>query len=350
MKLLRNVFTGVAILTVVTLYAGLSFAVEKGADLPVIKWRCQSMYPPPERILPDSKYFGGYGQTMEVVRKVKEKTNGKFNIEVFIPGTLIKNPAILDGIRGGAIQMATFNGSYAGGLIKSANIEGMSVGGASDATVFVPMFLESDWMKIIRRDYAKYGIHYVCPLPTGTNLIMANFEAHTVDELKKYKIAASGAKSELLQILGVTAVNVLAMDLYPALERKTVDAIIYPSYCLNTYKFHEVVKYGIWTEIQKPQLTNIICNLAAYNALPKSYQDALNEAGMEVAIHQLKGTEEIDDVGRQTALKHGIKLITFEGAEKQKIRQAIVKIWEKYAAMSEDNAKLISILRKYAGY
>jgi TRAP-type C4-dicarboxylate transport system substrate-binding protein len=246
--------------------------------------------------------------------------------------------------------MATFNGSYAGGLVKCANIEGMSVGGSTDATVFVPMFTESDWLKIIRRDYGRYGIHYVGALPTGTNWIMGNFEAHTVNELKKYKIAASGAKSELLGHLGVTAVNVLAMDLYPALERKTVDAIVYPSYCLNTYKFHEVVKYAIITEIQKPQITNIIANLKAYNELPKAYQEALNEACLEITLSQLKGTEEIDDVGWDTAKKHGIKVITFEGEEKKIIRQAIIKMWEKYAAMTEDNAQLIKILRKYAGY
>jgi TRAP-type C4-dicarboxylate transport system substrate-binding protein len=294
--------------------------------------------------------MGGYGMAVELAEKVKERTNGKFIIEVFQPNTLIKTSGVLDALRSGAIQMAASNGAYLAGTVPSGAVESISVGGALDATVFVPMLTETDWLKIVRDDYAKYGIHYIAPAPAAAMLLMGNFEANTVEELIKHKIAASGAKGDLIKLLGGTSVVVHSTDIYPALERKTIDAIIYSSYCLNTYKFHEVVKYVIWTEMQNPTFSNNICNLKAYQALPKEYQDILDEEGLKIAIRQLKGTNEMDDVARQTADKHGIKQITFKGEEAKKIRQGILKIWAAYSAKSENNAKLIKILRKYAGY
>jgi len=351
MRNYRWCFSVVAVAVVaLMLSSGLAFAADKGGELPVVKWRCQSAWPPPEEIIPGSIYKGGYGMVMEVARKVAEKTGGKFTIEVFTPNQLIKTKGILDALRSGAIDMAACNGAYFGGTIPSANIECMSVGGASDPTVFVPMLTESDWLKIIRRDYAKFGVYYLTPEPAGTSLIMGNFGCDTVDCMKKYKIAATGAKGDLFRILGVSAVTVHSTDIYPALQRGTIDAVMYSSYCLGTYKFHEVTKYAIWTEIQSPLLSNITCNLKSYESLPKAYQDILNEAAMEMAIRQLKGTNEIDNIARDLCVKHGIKQITFEGEPKKQIRQAILQIWDKYAAMSEDNAQLIKILRSYAGY
>jgi len=351
MRNYRWCFSVVAVAVVaLMLSSGLAFAADKGGDLPVVKWRCQSMYPPPETILPDSNYRGGYGQAAWLAREVEKRTNGKFKIEMFTPGLLIKNKGLVDAVRTGAVDMAVCNGAYFSGVIPSANIECMSVGGASDPTVFTGMLTDSDWMKIVRRDYAKYGLHYITGMPAGSSLMMANFEAHSPAELRKYKIAASGAKSDLLKLLGITGVIIHSTDLYPALQRGTVDAIMYSSYCLETYKFHEVVKYAIWTDIQRPTISNITCNLDAYNKLPKAYQDILNNTAMEQALRQMAGTNEIDDIARASCEKHGIKQITFAGEAEKEVRQAILKMWEKYAAMSEDNAQLIKILRSYAGY
>ena len=75
----------VIVVAILMLCPGWVFAAEKGGDLPIVKWRCQSAWPPPEQIVSGSKYKGGYGMVVEVARKVKERTNGKFIIEVFTP-------------------------------------------------------------------------------------------------------------------------------------------------------------------------------------------------------------------------------------------------------------------------
>ncbi len=349
MPRIKNIITGSLIISLFVIYSGLFFPAN-ATEATTVKWRVQSAWPPPEKILPDSEYFGGYGMIMEVARKVHQKTNGKFQIEVFTPGTLIATKGILNALRTGAIDMAACNGAYWGGTIPSANIESMSVGGASDPTVFVPMLTESDWLKIIRKDYARFGLYYLAPAPAASSVIMGNFEANNIEDMRKYKIAASGAKGDLFKILGIAAVTVHSTDIYPALDRKTIDAVMYSSYCLETYKFHEVVKYLIWSEIQSPLLSNMVCNMKSYEALPKAFQNALDEAGMEVAVKQLAGTNKMNDIARHAAEKYGIKQITLEGDAKKAIREGIIQIWEKYAKKSEDNAKLIKILREYAGY
>ena len=323
-------------------------AIASDKDLPTVTWRCQSAWPPPEAIAPGSKYFGGYGMTMDTVRRVKEKTNGKFIIKVYTPNTLFKTRGILPAVRAGAIEMATINGAYLKGKIPSAAIECISVGGPRDAKRLVPMFKNSEWLEIVRRDYARFGVHYVGALPCANSVFMTNFPIHKLSDLKGHKVAASGSKGDLIKIVGGVSTTIHGTDLYPALQRGTVDGIVYPAYCLNTYKFYEVTKYLIWAGIQNPLCSNIISNLDAYQKLPAEYQKALDEACLEVTINQLNGSEEIDDIARGVAQKHGIEQITFDDTAFAEVRDVVIPIWDKLAAKTEDNAKLIAILKKYS--
>ena len=325
MKSIKNAISSILAVLIIFMFSGY-FSIANANELPDVKWRVQSAWPPPEKILPDSEFFGGYGMIMEVARKVDQKTKGKFKIEVFTPGTLIATKGILNALRAGAIDMAACNGAYWGGTIPSANIESMSVGGASDPTVFVPMLTESEWLNIIRKDYARFGLYYLAPAPAASSVIMGNFEATNIEDMKKYKIAASGAKGDLFRLLGISAVTVHSTDIYPALDRGTIDAVMYSSYCLETYKFHEVVKYLIWSEIQSPLLSNMVCNMKSYKALPKPFQDALNEAGMEVAVKQLAGTNKMNDIAKKAAERYGIKQITLKGDAEKEIRKGILQI------------------------
>src|SRR5512143_1505446 len=69
----------------------------------VFTWKLQSAAPPPEKIM---GHWGAYGQAMEIVRNVKERTKGGLDIKVFPPGALFKELETPDALKRGAIEMA----------------------------------------------------------------------------------------------------------------------------------------------------------------------------------------------------------------------------------------------------
>jgi TRAP-type C4-dicarboxylate transport system substrate-binding protein len=326
---------------------GAASSIAQDKNLPTVNWRCQSAFPPPTNI-GDTKYWGGYGQLVEVVRRVKEKTNGKFLIKVYQPNTLFKIKGILDGVRSGAIEMAYHNGAYLKGKIPSAAIECIPVGGPRDAEAMIPLYKNTNWFEIVRHDYARFGIHYIGTSPCASAVLLSNVPISEFSDLKGHKIGASGAKADLIRRAGGIPVTIHSTDVYTALQRGTIDAVAYNAYTLDTYKFHEVVDYLIWANIQNPMSSCYIANLQAYKSLPPEYQKALNEAALEVAIYQLKVADKIDAIGSRVAEEHGIKEIRFDEQSLEKMKDIIIKVWDKYGAQNEDCAKLVALLKKYS--
>ena len=71
-------------------------------------WKLQCNFPPPEKTF---GFLGTYGRSMELARKVKERTKGGLDIKVFPPGALFKEFESLDAVKKGALEMITSTGS-----------------------------------------------------------------------------------------------------------------------------------------------------------------------------------------------------------------------------------------------
>ena len=106
-------------------------------------------------------------------------------------------------------------------------------------------------------------------------------EINTVDDLKGLKFRIGGFAGRVMQKLGSVPQQLAGGDIYPALEKGTIDAAEwvgpYDDEKLGFYKVAPHYYYPGWWE-GGPMLLAMV-NLDKWNALPKYYQNVLEQAG-----------------------------------------------------------------------
>jgi TRAP-type mannitol/chloroaromatic compound transport system substrate-binding protein len=105
-------------------------------------------------------------------------------------------------------------------------------------------------------------------------------EIKTVDDLKGLKMRIGGFAGRTMAKLGVVPQQLAGGDIYPALEKGTLDACEWVGpYDDEKLGFHKVAPfyyYPGWWE-GGPMLHNMV-NLAKWNELPKAYQSIIQSA------------------------------------------------------------------------
>ena len=135
--------------------------------------------------------------------------------------------------------------------------------------------------------FKKYG---VIGFPCGnTGTQMGGWfrkEIKTVADLSGLKIRIGGIAGQVLQKVGVVPQQLAGGDIYPALEKGTIDAAEWVGpYDDEKLGFQKVAKYyyypGFW---EGGPTVHAFVNLEKWNALPKSYQAILTNACRDTPI------------------------------------------------------------------
>src|SRR6185295_5515959 len=129
--------------------------------------------------------------------------------------------------------------------------------------------------------YKDYGI--VALLGGNTNCQMGGWwrkEIKSVADLKGVKMRIGGFAGLTLQKLGVVPTQLGAPDIYPSLEKGTIDAAEWVGpYDDEKLGFNKVAKYyyypGFW---EGGPMLHVMIGEKKWNELPKQYQSALHAA------------------------------------------------------------------------
>jgi TRAP-type mannitol/chloroaromatic compound transport system substrate-binding protein len=142
-------------------------------------------------------------------------------------------------------------------------------------------FYDGDGTKLMNEFGKKYNVY---PLVGGnTGAQMGGWfrkEIKTVDDLKGLKFRIGGWAGKTLQKLGVVPQQIAGGDIYPALEKGTIDAAEwvgpYDDEKLGFYKVAPYYYYPGWWE--GGTALHFLINQAKWNELPKNYQAIVSAA------------------------------------------------------------------------
>ncbi len=239
---------------------------------PKLKWRLASSFPKSlDTIFSASEVFA---------RSVSEATDGNFQIDVFAGGELVPPFAIVDAVNEKTVEIGhTASYYYFGKDPTFALFTAMPFGLNSrmqDAWMY-----EGGGIDLMNKFYAKYGLY---TLPGGnTGAQMAGWfrkEINTVDDLKGLKFRIAGIAGAIMAKLGVVPQQLAAADVYPALEKGTLDAAEFTGpYDDEKLGFYKVAKYyyypGWW---EGGAMLHFLINDELWNDLPKAYQAVITAA------------------------------------------------------------------------
>lgn len=245
-------------------------------DAPTLNWRMASSFP---RSL-DALY--GTGEIF--CKYVNEATGGKFTIRHFPGGEIVPALQVLDAVQNNTVECGHTVSYYYYGKDPALCFDACVPFGLNTRQTNAWMF-DGDGMRLTRDMFKAYNIINFPMGNTGTQMGgWYRNEIKSLDDLKGLKMRTAGFAGEVLSRLGVVPQQLAGGDVYPALERGTLDAVEFVGpYDDEKLGFNKVAGYyyypGWWEG--GPQVS-LYLHDAAWASLPKTYQTIV-EAASRVA-------------------------------------------------------------------
>src|ERR1017187_2719411 len=174
-------------------------------------------------------------------------------------------------------------------------------------------------------------------------------EINSVDNLKGLKMRIGGFPGRVIQKLGAVPQQIAAGDIYPALEKGTIDAAEwvgpYDDEKLGFYKVAPHYYYPGWWEGGSMLLTFV--NLDKWNVLPKAYQAVLEQAGHYANTWMIAKYDEVNPAALRRLLANGVKLHGFSPAIMEACFKAAKELHSEIAATNESFKKVYDAMTKY---
>ncbi|HWV42365.1 TRAP transporter substrate-binding protein [Pseudorhodoplanes sp.] len=239
---------------------------------PEIRWRLTSSFPKSLDTI--------YGAAEVFSKAVAEATDNRFNIQVFAAGEIVPGLQAADAVSSGTVEMCHTASFYYVGKDPTFAFGTAIPFGFNQRMIDAWMF-NGGGMELMNDFYKKYNF---LALPAGnTGAQMAGWfrkEIKSVEDMKGLKMRIGGFAGRVLAKVGVVAQQIAGGDIYPALEKGTIDAAEWVGpYDDEKLGFHKVAPfyyYPGWWE-GGPMLHNFI-NIAKWNQLPKNYQSIIQSA------------------------------------------------------------------------
>ncbi len=185
-------------------------------SMPELKWRLTASWPKSLDTL--------FGACETFTKLVSEATDGKFQIQTFAAGEIVPGLQVLDAVQNGTVEMGHSAQYYYIGKGPTWALF-CAVPFGLNARQQNAWFHEGDGQKLIDEFGAKFNAK--CLLMGNTGCQMGGWfkkEIKTVDDLNGLKMRIGGWAGKTLGKLGVVAQQIAGGDIYPALEKGTIDA------------------------------------------------------------------------------------------------------------------------------
>jgi TRAP-type mannitol/chloroaromatic compound transport system substrate-binding protein len=252
--------------------AALALPARAQAGLPEVKWRLASSFPKSLDTI--------YGGAEVIAKMVAAATGGKFQIQVFAGGEIVPPFGVVDAVQNGTVQAAHTVPYYFFGKDPTFAFASAVPFGLNSRQQNAFMY-HGGGLALMREFLQSYNI---ISFPAGnTGAQMGGFfrkELKTVEDLKGLKFRVGGFAGTVLAKLGVVPQQIPGGDIYPALEKGTIDAAEWVGpYDDEKLGLGKVAKYyyypGFWEG--GPEV-DLFVNTKAHAELPKEYQAVLELA------------------------------------------------------------------------
>lgn len=242
---------------------------------PTINWRMACSWPKSlDTIFGGAEYFAN---------RLAEMTDQKFQVRVFAGGEIVPPLQVLDAVQNGTVEMGHSASYYYVGKDPTFTFDA-TVPFGMNYRIMNSWLREAGGQAAINDFFKDYNI---LPMPAGNTGTQAGGwwkrEVKTVEDLKGIKFRIGGWGGAVLTKLGVVPQQLGGADIYPALEKGTIDAAEWVGpYDDEKLGFYKVCKYYYapgWWEGQTN--LSLYINLQQWNTLPKSYQSMVQTAAAD---------------------------------------------------------------------
>ncbi len=308
-------------------------------------WRMQTSWP------------GGAGLQIfkDWANSIVEKTGGELAIQPFGANDVVGDFQLADAVKNGVLEAINPFTIYYQGIIPAATFLTSYPMGLRNPHEFDVFYYGLGGIDIARELMAEQGLMFVGPVHHGPNIIHSKVPIRSVDDFAGRKMRLPGGMvAELFSQIGAETTVLPGSEIFPALERGTIDVADYVGPAVNyALGFSQVTDYivmgppGFMSVYQPVDIMDITVGMDAWNALSPQMQQFME---METHVYS-----DMHHAAIQAADQEAWKKFEADGTEVTRLSQddvelmteIAVPIWFDYANRDPNAARVFKIQLDY---
>ncbi|WP_332683454.1 TRAP transporter substrate-binding protein [Bosea sp. (in: a-proteobacteria)] len=312
-------------------------------SMPEVKWRLTSSFPKSLDTL--------YGASEVLSKAVAEATDNKFQIQAFAAGEIVPGLQALDAVTNNTVEMCHTASYYYVGKDPTFAF-GTAVPFGLNARQQNAWFSYGGGNELLNDFYKKFNVY---ALPGGnTNCQMGGWfrkEIKTVADLQGVKMRIGGFAGQVMSKLGVVPQQIAGGDIYPALEKGTIDAAEWVGpYDDEKLGFNKVAPYyyypGWW---EGGAALHMFINTAKWEALPKAYKSILTTASALTTVDMMAKYDARNPAALKRLVGAGAQLRPFSQEILEACLKASKEVYAETSAKNPDFKKLYEAMSAFRG-
>jgi TRAP-type mannitol/chloroaromatic compound transport system substrate-binding protein len=309
--------------------------------LPTVNWRMAASWPKSLDTI--------YGAAELIGKRVAAATGGKFNIKVFAAGEIVGGLQVLDAVQNGTVECGHTATYYYFGKDPTFAFS-CAIPFGMNARQQNAWMYHGGGLELMREFFKEYNI---IQFPAGnTGCQMGGWfrkPINKVADLKGLKMRIGGTGGLPLTKLGVVPQQIAGGDIYPALEKGTVDAAEWIGpYDDEKLGFSKVAKYyyypGWWEG--GPEL-DLLVNIKAWESLPAEYKAILESACAEANVWMTAKYDAVNPDALKRLLAGGVKLQPFSNEIMAACYKAATEVYDEFAVKNPKFNKVYGPWKKF---
>ncbi|ETX03562.1 MAG: ABC transporter substrate-binding protein [Candidatus Entotheonella gemina] len=339
----RTMTTGLGV-TAVAAASNLSFNI-RTAKAETTTWRIQTSWP------------GGIGLQIfkDWCNSIVEKTGGELAFNPFGAKDVVGDFQLFDAVKNGVIEgMNPFTLYWAGRMPASVFLSSYPMG-PRNPHEWDTFYYGLGGLEIARELFGKFNMFYVGPIHHGPNIIHSKVPIRSIEDFRGRKMRVPGGMvSELFTAAGAKTTLLPGSEIFPALEKGTIDVADFVGPAINyALGFHQVTKFismgpaGFMSIYQPVDLMDLTVSMKAWNALSPEMKRFVE---MEVHVYSDLHHAQIQKADQESWKKFdeaGTIVTRLSEQDVAAFTKLAVPLWYKWANKDQEAARVFKIQLDY---
>lgn len=308
-------------------------------------WRVQTSWP------------GGLGLELfkNWCNSIVEKTSGELAFKPFGAKDVVGDFSLYDAVKNGVLEAANpFTIYYQQKLPLGSFLSSYPLGLRQPAEWDV-FYYGLGGLEIARKAYASLGMHFVGIIHHGANIIHSKVPINSIEDFKGRKLRAPGGMvAKLFEAAGAKTTLLPGSEIFPALEKGTIDAADYVGPAINyELGFAQVTNYismgppGFMSIYQPVDLMDLTVGMKPWNALSDKMKAFVENEVHSYSVSHHAAIQKADQEAWGKLTQEGTRVTRLSERDVAKFTELAVPIWFEWAKKSPAAAQAFKIQLDY---
>ncbi|MHC4687055.1 MAG: TRAP transporter substrate-binding protein DctP [Planctomycetota bacterium] len=308
-------------------------------------WRIQTSWP------------GGIGLKIfeDWCNGIVDKTGGELAFKPFAAKAVVGEWQLFDAVQHGVLEaMNAFTLYWAGKMPASVFFSSYPLGPRNPHEWDV-FYYALGGLELARSEFERFNIYYVGPIHHGPNIIHSKVPIRSIDDFKGRKMRVPGGMvAELFSAAGAKTTLLPGSEIFPALEKGTIDVADYVGPAINyALGFHQVTKFismgppGFMSIYQPVDLMDLTVGMKPWKALsPKMRTFVEMEVHVYSDMHHAR-IQKADQEAWAEFTKAGSVVTRLTEEDVARFTKLAVPLWYNWANKDKAAARAFKIQLDY---